>query len=496
MRRQRYIKGILVVYHHVLIPNAATIMEHVNAFGDHSSFKVWKVNTEIGFPRWLDGLEFQVIVLHYSLFGSGVYQLNERFLDYLSRCSRSYKVAFFQDEYYYCVKRFNFLNDYEIDCVYTLLAPEHWDKVYRRYTRVPRLEYTIPGYVSQKMVEAAEEYALTDHERTVDIGYRGRQLPFWLGKGAQEKYWIAGDFKRHCPDSSLSLDIETAEDKRFYGDDWYRFMGNSRGVLGVEAGVSIYDLEDEVRSRYEEIIREKPEIRFEELSEILLEPWEDQIPYRTISPRHFEAAAFRSCQILFEGNYSGIMLPMVHYLPLKKDFSNIVEVLEMFKDPLIRQRLTDTAYNDLIASGRYTYKNFVTKFDQNLVEEGIVPANKDLVAFVVNLNRHYWESVARVGSWIQNGRKEFILFASWTRHKVLVVGSRCKKGLLFCVRLGKSVVNPGMNKKLFLMLRAWLFTSLLYFRNFLFRIPFPGKNYVKPHAKKVLARLGLYKPDE
>ena len=42
--------------------------------------------------------------------------------------------------------------------------------------------------------------------------------------------------------------------------------------------------------------------------------------YLTMSPRVFEAAAVRSCQILFEGRYSGILEPMVHYIPLKKDF--------------------------------------------------------------------------------------------------------------------------------------------------------------------------------
>ena len=55
--------------------------------------------------------------------------------------------------------------------------------------------------------------------------------------------------------------------------------------------------------------------------------WEDNVYYRTISPRHFEAAAFRICQVLFEGRYSGVLEPMVHYIPLKKDFSNIDEVI-------------------------------------------------------------------------------------------------------------------------------------------------------------------------
>ena len=64
----------------------------------------------------------------------------------------------------------------------------------------------------------------------------------------------------------------------------------------------------------------------EEAYELLLYQYEDNIPYRTISPRHFEASALRLCQILLEGKYSGVMRPMVHYIPLKKDFSNFDEV--------------------------------------------------------------------------------------------------------------------------------------------------------------------------
>jgi hypothetical protein len=141
-------------------------------------------------------------------------------------------------------------------------------------------------------------------------------------------------------------------------------------VLGTESGVSIFDTEDLVRTEYERLTAEHPSISFAELSERLLNKWEDNIPYRTVSPRHFEAAALRVCQILFAGKYSGILEPMVHYIPLEKDFSNIDEVLRRFRDPAVRRRLTENAYADLIASGRYSYKRFVESFDGELVASG------------------------------------------------------------------------------------------------------------------------------
>src|SRR4029077_6259139 len=86
---------------------------------------------------------------------------------------------------------------------------------------------------------------------------------------------------------------------------------------------------------------------------------------------HFEAAAFRVCQILFEGKYSGILQPMVHYIPLKKDFSNFVDVIRLFSDASVRRELTDNAYRDLIASGKYSYQKFIQEFDDQLIGAGV-----------------------------------------------------------------------------------------------------------------------------
>ena len=86
----------------------------------------------------------------------------------------------------------------------------------------------------------------------------------------------------------------------------------------------------------------------------------------------FQLKIYRShlTQILYEGEYQGIMRPMVHYIPLKKDFSNFDEVIGLLGDNEFRQRITDNCYRDLIASGRYSYQNFIESFDRELLETG------------------------------------------------------------------------------------------------------------------------------
>jgi len=365
----RKVDGILLLYDHPLEPNAPTIMEHVDAFAQHSRFDVWSVNTALGFPKSLGELDFSVVVLHYSLFGWYPFKLDDWFERYVER-SDAYKVAFFQDEYQFCRPRFDLVDRFGVDCVYTLLEPEWWDDVYRKHTSVPKLVYTIPGYVSEELVALSERLAKPDAERTVDVGYRTRTLPPYVGKGGLEKVEIALRFRELARESGLVLDIGVDEASRIYGGAWFEFVASCRGVLGTEAGVSIFDVDDVVREEWERT-GEVPA------------GYEDNIFYRTISPRHFEAAAFRVCQILFEGRFSGILQPDVHYLPLKKDFSNFDDVLRRFRDPSVRRELTDNARRDLIASGRYTYEGFVRSFDEELLAAGLRPqADASLAAAV------------------------------------------------------------------------------------------------------------------
>jgi hypothetical protein len=221
------------------------------------------------------------------------------------------------------------------------------------------------------MIEDGARLAVPEDRRPIDVGYRGRQIPAYSGRGGYEKAIIGQRFAELGADSGLVLDIEVGEESRLYGKRWPRFLARCKGVLGVESGVSIFDLDDEVSSEYEEIASEGREVRLEDLKSA--PALEGNVYYRTLSPRHFEAAALRNCQILFEGRYSGAMEPMVHYIPLRKDFANVDEVVVSFKDPAVRRELTANAHRDLIASGRYSYRAFIESFDQDIVSAGLEP---------------------------------------------------------------------------------------------------------------------------
>lgn len=350
--------AMLIVYHRSLKGDASTIMEHVDAIGDSVGCSTWKINMELGFPRACTRLQFPIIVLHYSLFGAYPFQIDRNLREFLSRNTASIKVAFFQDEYQHCQARFNFINNSGINAVFTLVDPCYWDQTYCRYTQVKTIRHCIPGYVSPRMLQSAERFSLPPPERTIDVAYRGRKLPAYMGRGALEKHNIATDFLRLAAGTALRHDVAADEPSRLYGDAWPRFLGRAKCVLGVEAGVSLFDIDGSIFRQWQVAQRDQQcDATFLDRETVKLA--ENRLPYRTISPRHFEAAAFRCGQVLFPGRYSGIMKPHVHYFPLERDWGNWNDVHEFVANADRHRAMAERAYRDLIASGTYTYANFV-----------------------------------------------------------------------------------------------------------------------------------------
>jgi hypothetical protein len=367
------VRGGLLLHHRPTafwLPDYATDREHVEAFPRYSRFRIRPLNTDEPLPRPVAELDFELVIVHYTVPGTGFYNLTEDHLRWL-KTSRGYKLLLNQDEDRYCGHRFWFINEVGFDALETMLEPSEYHKVYGRHTSVPRIRTAIPGYVSQQMVADGERLRTPDEQRPVDVGYRGRDVSPVMGRGGREKYEVGRRFLELAADTDLTLDIGLSEDDYLFGEEWPQFLARCKGMLGVESGVSVFDVDDRVMSQYEELVEEGIEPTGENLTEAAAA--EGQINYRTISARHFEAAAMRCCQILFEGDYSGALEPMRHYIPVRKDFSNFDEVVRLFRDSNLRRELTENAHRELIASGRYSYERYIAAFDEDLIEAGLEP---------------------------------------------------------------------------------------------------------------------------
>jgi hypothetical protein len=73
--------------------------------------------------------------------------------------------------------------------------------------------------------------------------------------------------------------------------------------------------------------------------------------------------------VLFEGEYSGILEPWRHYIPLRKDYSNIEAVIEPLRRPAVLQQYVDRAFDEIARNPAYSYARFVALFDDVIEQE-------------------------------------------------------------------------------------------------------------------------------
>lgn len=348
--------------------HANTILDHISALTNRSRHRVYVYNPRgMSNSRFLDLDEFDVVVIHYSIFIISDYYLALEFRERLRRFE-GLKIQFIQDDYRWVDKIAAMMRHLGINILFTLVPadeiPKIWDEI--RLPNVLKIN-TLPGYVPERLV-GIETMPL--EIRPIDIGYRGRILPYWLGRISQEKAWIGQGVLERAERYGIRCDIAWSEDDRIYGRQWDKFLGSCRATLGTESGATITDFDGSIELRVKEYLAEHPNADFWEVSSEFLETYEGNVRMNVISPRMFEAIAKCTALILFAGDYSGILEPWEHYIPLERSFSNMADVVEKLRDTAFLRRMTERAYQHVIASHDFSYTVLIEQFDGFVTEFG------------------------------------------------------------------------------------------------------------------------------
>jgi hypothetical protein len=276
------------------------------------------------------------------------------------------KVLMKQDETFRVHSTINLLKEWQINLLLTCVPKEHVREVYP-INELSGLNFfhTLTGYVSDEL----RSYCPHSFEnRQLDVCYRGMKLPFFFGKLSYEKYEIGEKFKEVGKKYNLRCDISSEQEDRVYGKAWLKFLGNSIATLSVESGSCIFDSEGEIEKKTDLYLSQHPNACFEKVWESILAPYENAHFYAQVSPRHFEAVATKTLQIMYDGKYSNIFLPGRHYIALKKDFSNVEEVMKSFFDRELVEYITQNAFEDILMNDAYSYDEFIKNFDQQIRE--------------------------------------------------------------------------------------------------------------------------------
>jgi hypothetical protein len=356
--------NILIVYYYREYPPRANLYDNIYSFKRYSGHTCFYVNLFCRrVPRYLAALSFDLIIFHKTFLGFRFHPWAfERVLrrSSLLKTLPGVKIALPQDEFIYTAALGNFINEFGIDAVFSVAPPSEWPKIYDTVDRSRvRFYQVLTGYLDEKTLQTISRLA-AQTPRNLDIGYRATPA-FFLGRFGLFKSRLAEAFQAKAAGFGLITDILVSNRLKdfFWGDDWYRFLLRCKYTLGVEGGASLLDPDGARREKIARYQSRHPEADFNEVEAHCFPGRDGGLDLRALSPRHLEACATHTCQVLVEGDYNGILKAGRHYLELKKDFSNVDDLLETIKSDARRAEITALAYRDLVASGRYTYANFV-----------------------------------------------------------------------------------------------------------------------------------------
>jgi len=366
MRRSARLRVLLLADDHP--SHASTLLEHIDALKTLSrhDVRVFNPRNQRG-SLALDLREFDVVVIHYSIMILSDHYLAPSFRKRISDFP-GLTIQFIQDDYRQVAAMWRRMRELRIDVLFTLVPQREIEKVWPS-SELPgvRKVTTFAGFVPAAAADV--EVRPLDY-RPLDVSYRGRALPAWLGILGQEKAWIAQGFASRSEAAGLRCDIDWRENARIYGGNWFEFIASSRVTLGTESGATITDFDGTLEVRAAAWLADHPGAEFWDVHQAVLAPYENNVRMNVISPRIFEAIALRTGLVLFPGEYSGVLDPDTHYIVLEKDFSNFDEVAAQIRDtPALRRRI-ETAYDDIVRQGRFGYDVLAESLDHEIEASG------------------------------------------------------------------------------------------------------------------------------
>ena len=365
---------------------AMAVQDHISAMTDCPKLN-WFIENPLTCKilHKLNLATFDAIGIHYSIKVYNEYYLCNKLKEKIKQYT-GIKFVFLQDEYQHVNKTSTCLADLKADILFTLVDQENIELAYP-YPELKQMKKVtvLTAYVPDSIKNISP---LPLSARPLDIFYRSRIYPFSLGSLAQERVAIAHGVKERASAYDLNCDISINEQDRIYGQAWINKMRSSRAVLGTESGASIWDFTGDIQKKTKYLLKKYPNIKFKVASKLLLSQHENKVPYAAISPRIFEAAALRTAMVLFPGNYNGILKAGLHYIALKKDFSNFSEVVNKLKNDYYIKELTERTYSDLILAKEYSAKQLCHIVEKELLllkkplEQGMPASNRSIIDYL------------------------------------------------------------------------------------------------------------------
>lgn len=377
---------LLVIYSLAKGKDRKTIIDNLRGIKNNFCGEVIMLNSYNPVPVSIYNTKFDIILYHYT-FLSHKYEGESSFRRYTDF---SKKINFLgrvkaiapQDEYVHADFICNFIRENEIDLIYTCFYEQDWEKVYpRKLIGSAKLRTVLTGYFDDYMLEESKQFSKKHSARALDIMYRARKVPYWIGRHGLIKWQLTDAFLSYLKNSELKYSLSNNDKDVFLGLEWTKFLGSSRVVLGCEGGASLFDFDGRIRKNVDVYVDKNPDATFDETEKSCFLGLDYNISLFALSPRHIEACLTKTCQVLVEGKYHGLLKPNIHYIELKKDFSNIATVIELLKNRDYCEAIAEAAYSAIVNNPEAHFRHYMTDLfndAQAIIDDSSAHSSNDL----------------------------------------------------------------------------------------------------------------------
>ncbi len=326
----------------------------INCFPEHNYLYH---DASLPLPQYVKDIEFDAILLDVTFLcarWAGKEYFQRRLAEYAFVAqSSAVKLAFPQDEYDCNEILDRWMCDWNIDVVFSVIASNQ-HVLYPNFHKQGQIHLGFTGYLDGSLVN----YQYKPFQlRPIDIGYRARKLPPYFGRIGETKWTIGRDVERQAEMYGLHTDIVLGPEGTLLGDKWISFINDSKFTLGANSGSSLLDPVGSIQRTVRSYVDRNPRATFEEVEAACFYGLDGQYEFTAISPRVLEAAMLGSCQILVEGEYSGILRPWEHYIPIKNDASDFSIVFSAMQDQTLVNDLIRSCREAILATKSLSYEN-------------------------------------------------------------------------------------------------------------------------------------------
>lgn len=276
------------------------------------------------------------------------------------RKSKAVKIAFPQDDYDHSEILDRWMCRWNVGAIYTPL---------KRFSRLlyPRaikkgiiIEDCLTGYFDEEDKSLMAKWARPFHERPVDVGFRSTALPPQFGMLGHLKSTIGERFKRKAKNYDLTLDISNKPEDTFFGEDWLKFLGNCKFIIGTASGSSLWDPKGLVMDKVTYYLQTNPDANFYQVRDACFKELDSIYWMSALGPRHVEAAAAGVTQILLPDKGLFPLVENVHYIPTDQEIDNIDEII--FSMNLEKKsRMFGSAARTVLLGQSFTYADLAKR---------------------------------------------------------------------------------------------------------------------------------------